>query len=105
MESNLQSKFDHLTSNVANLETTGEKTKESLGSVRHVLLETNESYVKDKDHLTRTKSNIDQRHQTASVGKYSRGIGFFFLRARIVLDDSEGVGNQTRSYRHGKQRI
>jgi hypothetical protein len=56
-----------LTDNVSNLETTLVQTKETLGSLKHNLLETNENYVKDKDQLTQTKTNITDRHETASV--------------------------------------
>lgn len=67
VETDLQSRFDNLTANVANLELWQEKTKTGLGSTKHQLLETNECYVKDKDQLTRQKTDVDERHQTASV--------------------------------------
>jgi hypothetical protein len=43
------------------------KTKDSLGSLKHTLLETNEVYVKEKDQLVRSKTSIDDRHETTSV--------------------------------------
>jgi hypothetical protein len=43
------------------------KNKDSLGSLKHHLLEANEVYVKDKDQLVRSKTSIDDRHTTASV--------------------------------------
>ncbi len=52
---------------MANLETDQVKNKDTLGSLKHNLLETNEVYVKEKDELVRSKSSIDDRHQTASV--------------------------------------
>ncbi len=63
----MQTRLDNLTDNVANLETDQVKNKDTLGSLKHNLLETNEVYVKEKDELVRSKSSIDDRHQTASV--------------------------------------
>ncbi len=63
----LQTRYDNLTDNVANLETDQVKNKDSLGSLKHHLLEANEVYVKDKDQLVRSKTSIDDRHTTASV--------------------------------------
>ena len=56
---------------MANLETDQVKNKDTIGSLKHDLLETNEVYVKEKDQLVRSKSGIDDRHQTASVRQNS----------------------------------
>ncbi|CAF5130546.1 unnamed protein product, partial [Rotaria sp. Silwood1] len=63
----LQTKVDTLTDNVTNLETDDVKTKESLGSLKHNLLETNENYVKDKDKLVQAEANMSNQHEQASV--------------------------------------
>jgi hypothetical protein len=56
-----------LTDTVATLEDGQSKIRETLGSTRHHLLETNENYVKDKDQLSQAKSSISEQHQAASV--------------------------------------
>ncbi|CAF0998573.1 unnamed protein product [Rotaria sordida] len=66
----LQIKVDTLTNNVTNLETNDIKTKESLGSIKHNLLEIDENYVKDKDKLVQEKTNISNQHEQASVRSY-----------------------------------
>ncbi|CAF3685099.1 unnamed protein product [Rotaria sp. Silwood1] len=63
----LQTKVDTLTDNVTNLETDDVKTKESLGSLKHNLLETNENYVKDKDKLVQAEANMSNQHEQAST--------------------------------------
>ena len=68
-----------MTENVTSLETTQIKIKESLGSIKHNLLETNENYVKDKDQLVRAKTNITDRHGTASVrNRKNEYFNFYF---------------------------
>jgi len=52
---------------VTNLESDDVKTKESLESMKHDLLEINEIYVKEKDQLTQAKTSINDRHETALV--------------------------------------
>ncbi|CAF5115259.1 unnamed protein product, partial [Rotaria magnacalcarata] len=62
----LQSKFNTLTVNVTTLETADVQTKESLGSIKHNLLEINETYVKEKDQLSNAKISMTDQHETAS---------------------------------------
>ncbi|CAF1263266.1 unnamed protein product [Rotaria magnacalcarata] len=63
----LQSKFNTLTVNVTTLETADVQTKESLGSIKHNLLEINETYVKEKDQLSNAKISMTDQHETAST--------------------------------------
>ncbi|CAF2607050.1 unnamed protein product [Rotaria sp. Silwood2] len=63
----LQTKVDTLTDNVNKLEINDVKTKESLGSFKHNLLEVNENYVKDIDQLVHAKTSISNQHEQASV--------------------------------------
>ena len=67
MAIDLQTRCDTLTETVSHLEVNESKTRETLGSLRHQLLETNENYVKDKDRLTQAQTDITQRHEHASV--------------------------------------
>jgi DNA replication protein DnaD len=76
---------DTLTENVSNLESDQIKTQESLGSLKHSLLETNENYVKDKDQLVKAKTNINDQHETASVRRVSPN------RLRTIFTECEGI--------------
>lgn len=56
-----------MTNTVSHLETDETTTRQTLGSLRHQLLETNENFVKDKDRLSEAHADISQRHQIAST--------------------------------------
>jgi hypothetical protein len=64
----LQGQFDTLNKLVSNLETTEVKQRDTIGSLRQQLLQTNETYVKDKDRLSKAQDDATDRHRSASVG-------------------------------------
>lgn len=77
-----------MTNTVSHLETDETTTRQTLGSLRHQLLETNENFVKDKDRLSAAHADISQRHQIASVieRKFLCFSSFlFFLRALQLI--------------------
>ena len=75
-----------LTDNVTNLESSQIQNKDSLGSLKHNLLETNENYVKDKDQLTRSKTTISDRHGSASVSEITKILSHRQFSMSLLVD-------------------
>lgn len=67
MATDLQGRCDLLTETVATMESTEESRRKTLGQLRHELLDTNESYVQEKDTLTKERDRFENEHRIASV--------------------------------------